>query len=145
MHLVGNAWTAIDLLLILWKFYVWWNKRGILPKCSYVSTTDHLTLMKRLEKKLDRNYIRKLFAVLNKSWKQLSTKQVVWPLTSHLVNHPSKMSKTCWALLEKQGWSHKQCFSIDSHAWTHQCWLINKKKSLALCRRFLRVTSHRVG
>ena len=26
----------------------------------------------------------------------------VKPLTSHLTSHPSKMSKTCWALLEKK-------------------------------------------
>ena len=25
----------------------------------------------------------------------------VQPLTSHLVNHPNKMSNTCWSVLEK--------------------------------------------
>ena len=34
--------------------------------------------MKRLEKKQDRNYIRMLCAILNKPWKQLSTKQQVY-------------------------------------------------------------------
>ena len=24
-----------------------------------------------------------------------------WPLASHLMNHPSKMSKTCWALRDE--------------------------------------------
>ena len=26
----------------------------------------------------------------------------VWPLTSNLTNHPRKMSKTCWAMLERK-------------------------------------------
>ena len=48
------------------------------------------TLTKCIEKKPDGNYTRMLCAVSNKSWKQHS----VWPLTSHLTNHPSKMNKT---------------------------------------------------
>ena len=28
---------------------------------------------------------------------------IVWPLTSHLTNHPSKINKTCHSLLEKLG------------------------------------------
>ena len=28
--------------------------------------------------------------------------KAVWPLISHLPNHTSKASKTCWALLKKQ-------------------------------------------
>ena len=31
----------------------------------------------------------------------------VQPLTFHLKNHPSKMNKTCWTLLEKQEQAHK--------------------------------------
>ena len=39
----------------------------------------------------------------------------VWPLISHLVNHASKISKPCCILLEKQGQTHKQCFSMNSY------------------------------
>ena len=42
----------------------------------------------------------------------------VWPLTSHLINHPSKMNKIWWLLLRKQ------LSPMDTHVWSHQCWLI---------------------
>ena len=38
---------------------------------------------------------------------------VVWLLTSHFKNYPSKMNKTCRTLLEKQGQTH------DVLLWTH--------------------------
>ena len=41
---------------------------------------------------------------------------VVQPLTSHLINHPNEMSKTCWVLLGKRVQTHKQ------HSPTHYCW-----------------------
>ena len=44
--------------------------------------------MKHLEKKLDGNYTRMLSTVLNKSWKQHSTKLAVRPYNFHLTNHP---------------------------------------------------------
>ena len=48
------------------------------------------------------NYTRMLCAVLNKSGKQHTNKTtVVWSFTSHLTSQPSKMNKTCWALLKK--------------------------------------------
>ena len=31
----------------------------------------------------------------------------VWPLTSHLKNHPNKTNMTCKTLLEKQGRTYK--------------------------------------
>ena len=42
---------------------------------------------------MDGNHSRMLCAVLDKSWKQYPTKTVVWSLTSHLKNHPSKTNK----------------------------------------------------
>ena len=42
----------------------------------------------------------------------------VWPLASYLTNHSSKMNKTCGALLEKQGQTHKRCFPMD--VWANQ-------------------------
>ena len=59
-------------------------------------------LMKSLEKKLDGNCKRILHAVLNKSWEQHPNKsEVVWPLTSHLINHPFKTNKIYRTLLVK--------------------------------------------
>ena len=33
--------------------------------------------------------------------------RVVRPFTSYLKNHPLRMNKTCWTLLQKQGQTHK--------------------------------------
>ena len=53
-------------------------------------------------------------------------------LSSHLTSHPNK---TCRALLEKQGQTHKQYSPVDSYTWTHQCWLARKDlNTSALCR-----------
>ena len=39
----------------------------------------------------------------------------ILPFLSHLTNHPSKTNKTFWALLEKQGWSHKYHSPTNGH------------------------------
>ena len=72
------------------------------------------TLMKCLESKLDRKYTRMLHAVLNKSRKQHCHKTAaLWPLASHLKNHPSKTNKS----------------------WIFQCWPTSKDLYLsAVCR-----------
>ena len=58
------------------------------------------TLTKRMEKKLDGNYTRMLWAILNKSWRQLSTKQQLY---GHLpsITKPIQVRRTrheghCW-------------------------------------------------
>ena len=38
----------------------------------------------------------------------------VQPLTSYITNHPSKTSKTCWAMLEKQKLTHKRHSPVDT-------------------------------
>ena len=45
-----------------------------------------------------------------------------WSLTSHLANYP------CWALVEKQRWTHKSRSPVDANTWIHKCWLTSKKK-----------------
>ena len=47
----------------------------------------------------------------------------VQPLTSHLTNYLCKTSKTCWVLLEKQRWTHKQVSPMDGY---QQCWSTSK-------------------
>ena len=42
----------------------------------------------------------------------------VRPLTSHFANNPRKLSKTCWALVEKQELTHKRRSQMDSDTWT---------------------------
>ena len=59
------------------------------------------TLTKHLGKELDRNCTRMLHAVEKILESAPYKTATVQPLTSHLTNHPSKMSKTCWSLLKK--------------------------------------------
>ena len=67
-----KTWAAIDRLLIIWKSNLTDKmKRDFFPAVVvsillYGCTT--WTLTKQLEKKLDGNYTRMLWAILNKSW-----------------------------------------------------------------------------
>ena len=69
-----KAWTAIDRLSIIWKSDLTdkmkrsFFQAAVVSILLYECTTR--TLTKRLEKKLDDNYRRKLRAILNKSWQQ---------------------------------------------------------------------------
>ena len=61
----------------------------------------------------------------------------LWPLTFHHTNHPRKVRKTCWALLEKKEQTQKW-YSMDFYLWTHQCWPTNKNlHSSGLCRYWM--------
>ena len=64
----------------------------------YGCTTWKLT--KRLEKKLDGNYTRKLRAILNKSWRQHSTKQQLYshlpPITKIIKVRRARHAGHCW-------------------------------------------------
>ena len=77
-----KAWTAIDKLWIIWKSNLT-NKMkrsffqaAVMSILLYGCTTWMLT--KWLEKKLDGNYTRMLRAILNKSWRQHSTKHQLY-------------------------------------------------------------------
>ena len=82
---LAKAWTAIDWLSVIWKSDLT-NKM----KCSFFQAAVVLILLygcttwmltKCMEKKLDDNFTRMLWAILNKSWRQHPTKQ---PLYGHL-------------------------------------------------------------
>ena len=80
-----KAWTAIDRLSVIWKLDLTDNMKRSFFQAAVVSillygcTTWMLT--KRLEKKLDDNYTRMLRAILNKFWRQHSTRHQLY---SHL-------------------------------------------------------------
>ena len=83
------------------------------------------TLMKRLEKKLDADYIKMMRAVSNKFWNQHPTKKkknnssgTATCFLSH--THPNKKNMTCWKLLEKQRRNHERYSPVDSYIWIHQ-------------------------
>ena len=73
-----KAWTAIDKLSIIWKSNLTDKMKRSFFQVVVVSILLYgcttWTLTKRLEKKLDGNYTRMLRAILNKSWRQHSTK-----------------------------------------------------------------------
>ena len=77
-----KAWTAIDKLSIIWKLDLTdkmkhsFFQAAVMSILLYGCTT--WTLTKRLEKKLDGNYTRMLWAILNKSWRQHSTKHQLY-------------------------------------------------------------------
>ena len=58
------------------------------------------TLTKRLEKKLDGNYTRMLRALLNKSWRQHPTKQLLYGLLPHITKtiqvRRTRHAGHCW-------------------------------------------------
>ena len=89
-----KAWTAIDRLSILWKSDLTDKmKRSFFQAVVvlillYEWTT--WTLTKQLEKKLDDNYSRMLWTILNKSWRQHPHKAPnIRPPASHHENYPS--------------------------------------------------------
>ena len=68
-----------------------------------------------------------LCVVLNDSWKQHPTKQQLYGhLPPHLKNHSSEINKTCKALREKEGQTHKQHFSMDPYTWMCHFWPTSK-------------------
>ena len=97
-------------------------KRDFFPSCGCIHTTMQMHHI-NAEKMQDGNYTRMLCAVLNRSWNQQVA--AVRPLASHLTNHWCKMNKTCKALLETQGETHKRHF-INSCTWMCQCGLNSK-------------------
>ena len=73
-----KTWTAIDRLSVIWKSELTDKMKRSFFQAAVVSILLYgctsWTLKKRLEKKLDGNYIRMLRAILNKSWRQHPTK-----------------------------------------------------------------------
>ena len=77
-----KAWTAIDRLSIIWKSDLTDKMKHSFFQAAVVSILQYgcttWTLTKRLEKKLDDNYIRMLRAILNKSWRQHPTRHQLY-------------------------------------------------------------------
>ena len=61
-------------------------------------------------------------------------------LTSHSHKPSSKLKKTCRALLEKQGWTSKWYYLMDSCTWTY-CWPTSKDLDVSpLCKLWMQAT-----
>ena len=80
-----KAWSAIDKLSVIWKSDLTDKMKCSFCQAAVVSILLYgcttWTLTKRLEKKLNGNYTRMLWAILNKSWRQHPTKHQLY---SHL-------------------------------------------------------------
>ena len=88
-----KAWTAIDRLSIIWKSDLTDKMKCSFFQAAVVSILLYgctaQTLNKQLEKKLDGNYPRILWAILNKSWQQHTTRH-------QLYSHLPPITKTRW-------------------------------------------------
>ena len=99
-----KAWTAIDKLSVIWKSVLTDKMKRCFFQAAVVSillygcTTSMQT--KRLEKKLDGNYIRLLRAILNKSWWQNPTRHQLYghlpPITKTIQVRRTRHAGHCW-------------------------------------------------
>ena len=79
---------------------------------------------KHIEKKLDGNYSKFLHAVLNQSWKQHPTKQLLY---SHLLPI-TQIIQVKWTRYTGHYWRKiGRIFIMDSNTWTLQCWPTSRK------------------
>ena len=98
---LAMAWTTIDRLSIIWKLDLTDKMKRSFFQAAVVSILLYgcttWTLTKRLEKKLDGSYTRMLRAILNKSWRQHSTKQ-------QLYGHLPSITKTIQVRRTRHVW-----------------------------------------
>ena len=101
---LAKAWTAINRLSVIWKSDLTDKMERSFFQAVVVSILLYecitWTLTKRLEKKLDGNYTRMLWAILNKSRKQHPTKQQLYghlpPTTKTIKIKRNRHAGHCW-------------------------------------------------
>ena len=126
-----KAWTAIDKLSIIWKSDL--TKK---IKCSFFQAVvvsillygcTTWTLTKRLEKKLNSNYTRMLWAILNKSQRQHPTRHQLYghlpPIMKTIQVRQTRHAGNCWR-------SRDELIS-DVLLWTPHIWL-SKSRTTSL-------------
>ena len=99
-----KAWTAIDKLSVIWKSDLTDKTKRSFFQAAVVSILLYgcttWTQTKRLEKKLDGNYIRMLRVILNKSWRQHPTKHQLYghlpPITKTIQARRTRHAGHCW-------------------------------------------------
>ena len=101
---LAKAWTAIDKLSVIWKSDLTDKMKRSFFQAAVVSILlygcNTWTLTKLMEKKLDGNHTRMLWAILNKSWRQHPTKQQLYrhlpPITKTIKVRLNKNAGHCW-------------------------------------------------
>ena len=99
-----KAWIAIDRLSIIWKSDLTDKMKRSFFQAAVVSILLYgcttWTLNKRQKKKLDGNYTRMLRAILNKSWRQHSTRHQLYgqlpPVTKTIQVRRTRHAGHCW-------------------------------------------------
>ena len=99
-----KAWAANDRLSIIWKSELTEKTKRSFFQAAVVSILLYgcttWTLTKRLEKKLDGNYTRMLWAILNKSWQQHPTRHQLYghlpPITKTIQVRRTRHAGQCW-------------------------------------------------
>ena len=99
-----KTWTAIDRLLVIWKSDLTDKMKHSFFQAAVVSILLYgcttWTLTKWMEKKLDGNYTRMLWAILNKSWRQHPTKHQLYghlpPITKTIQVRRTRHAGYCW-------------------------------------------------
>ena len=99
-----KEWTAIDRLSIIWKSNLTDKMKRSFFQAAVVSILLYgcttWTLTKRLEKKLDGNYVRMLRAILNKSWQQHPTRRQPYghlpPIMKTIQARRTRHAGHCW-------------------------------------------------
>ena len=93
---VGCYWQTVNKQ----KYNLSDKIKGVVSVLLYGCTT--LTLTKCLEKKLNGNDTKIAECCFEQILEATLRKTVaVWPLATHLTNHPRKTNKARWALLDK--------------------------------------------
>ena len=104
IYVYTKAWRAIDKLSLIWKSDLTDKMKRSFSQAAVVSILLYgcttWTLRKRLEKKLDGNYTRRLRAILNKSWRQHPTKHQIYghrpPITKTIHVRRTRHAVHCW-------------------------------------------------
>ena len=99
-----KAWTAINKLLVIWKSDLTDKRKRSFFQAAVVSILLYgcttWTLTKQLEKKLDGNYTRMLWEILNKSWRQHPTKHQMYghlpPIMKTIKVRQTRHAGHCW-------------------------------------------------
>ena len=112
------AWTAIDRLSVVWKSDLTDKMKRSFFQAAVVSILLYgctmCTLTKRMEKKLDGNYVRMLRAILSKSWRHHTKKQQLY---SHL-SPVTKTIKVRWTRHAGHCWRSRNELVSDVLLWT---------------------------
>ena len=111
---LAKPWTATDKLSVIWKSELTDKMKRSFSRAAVVSMLLYgctiLTLIKRMEEKLDGNYTRMLRAILNKSWKQHPTKP-------QLYGHLPPSTKTIKIIQTRHYWRSRELIG-DVLLWT---------------------------